>query len=119
MSRGLRRLPWVIWGLTVPLLVVILVLTVRNGSFATDAIFIGVAVVMMLGYVTVGALVASRLPGNPIGWLLMTTGVVFLLSAGLEEYVTYALVTSPRDLPFVDSAVWLANWLILVAVAPV
>jgi signal transduction histidine kinase len=109
----------VIWGLTVPLLVVILVLTVRNGSFSADAIFIGVAVVMMLGYVSVGALVASRLPGNPIGWLLMTTGVVFLLSAGLEEYVTYALVTAPGDLPFVDAAVWLANWLILVAVAPV
>jgi signal transduction histidine kinase len=119
MRPGLRRLPWVICGLTLPLLVVTLVFTVRNGSFAADALFIAIAVAMMLGYVSVGALVASRLPASPIGWLLMTTGVVFLLAAFLEEYTTYALVTDPGSLPFVDVAVWTVNWLFLLAVAPV
>jgi len=67
----------------------------------------------------VGAFVASRLPHNPLGWLLMTTGFSFLLAAGAEEYATYALYTSPGALPFGQIAVWLNNWIFLVAVAPV
>ncbi len=60
-----RRLPWVIWGVAVVMLPIALYLTVRNGSFTADWLFISLAVVMMIGYVTIGALVASRVPGEP------------------------------------------------------
>src|SRR4029453_6794222 len=49
----------------------------------------------------------------------MTTGVAFLLAAGAEEYATYALSTSPGGLPFGQVAVWLNNWIFLLAIAPV
>ena len=83
-----------------------------------DAYFIAIAILMMLGYVTVGAFVASRMPRNPLGWLLMTTGVAFLLAAASDEYATYALFTSPGALPFGQVAVWLNNWIFIAAVGP-
>jgi hypothetical protein len=77
-----------------------LTLSALNHNLTSDAYFITIAILMMLGYVTVGAFVASRLPRNPLGWLLMTTGVAFLLAAASDEYATYALYTSPGALPF-------------------
>ena len=114
-----RRLPWVIWGVAVVMLPIALYLTVRNGSFTADWLFISLAVVMMIGYVTIGALVASRVPANPVGWLLMTTGVAFLSAAFFEEYATFTLSTDPGSLPLGTVALWFVNWLFLVAVAPV
>ncbi len=114
-----RRLPWIIWGIAVVMLPITLYLTVRNGSFTDDWLFISLAVVMMIGYVTMGALVASRVPHNPVGWLLMTTGVAFLSAAFFEEYATFALSTEPGGVPFGSVALWFVNWLFLVAVAPV
>ena len=119
MSPGVRRLPWVILGLTIVLLGATLTLSDLNHSFTSDAYFIVIAVVMMIGYVTVGAFVASRLPDSPLGWLLMTTGFAFLLAAASEEYATYTLLTSPGGLPFGQVAVWLNNWIFLLAVAPI
>ena len=119
MSTGVRRLPWVILGLTIVLLGATLTLSDLNHSFTSDAYFIVIAVVMMIGYVTVGAFVASRLPDSPLGWLLMTTGFAFLLAAASEEYATYTLLTSPGGLPFGQVAVWLNNWIFLLAVAPI
>jgi signal transduction histidine kinase len=109
----------VILGLTIVLLGATLTLSDLNHSFTSDAYFIVIAVVMMIGYVTVGAFVASRLPDSPLGWLLMTTGFAFLLAAFSEEYATYTLLTSPGGLPFGEVAVWLNNWIFLLAVAPI
>ncbi|HEV8057965.1 MAG TPA: sensor histidine kinase [Actinomycetota bacterium] len=108
-----------ILGLTIVLLGATLTLSDLNHSFTSDAYFIVIAVVMMIGYVTVGAFVASRLPDSPLGWLLMTTGFAFLLAAASEEYATYTLLTSPGGLPFGQVAVWLNNWIFLLAVAPI
>jgi signal transduction histidine kinase len=119
VSADVRRLPWVILGLTIVLLGATLTLSNLNHSFTSDAYFIVIAVVMMIGYVTVGAFVASRLPDSPLGWLLMTTGFAFLLAAASEEYATYTLLTSPGGLPFGQVAVWLNNWIFLLAVAPI
>jgi signal transduction histidine kinase len=119
VSPGVRRLPWVILGLTIVLLGATLTLSDLNHSFTSDAYFIVIAVVMMIGYVTVGAFVASRLPDSPLGWLLMTTGFAFLVAAASEEYATYTLLTSPGGLPFGQVAVWLNNWIFLLAVAPI
>ncbi|HEY7661079.1 MAG TPA: sensor histidine kinase [Actinomycetota bacterium] len=119
MRPGTRRLAWVIWGCSLVVLAVTLMLTIRNGSVTEDPLFIVIAVALMLGYGTVGALVASRVPRNPIGWLLMTTGVGFLVAAAASEYATYTYHVEPSALPLREVAAWLSNWLFLVAVTPV
>ena len=52
-----------------------------------------------MSFATVGALVASRQPGNAIGWIFCYLGLTFPLVGAGEEYVLYALVTEPGSLP--------------------
>jgi uncharacterized membrane protein YadS len=63
----MRRLPWVILGLTIVLLGATLTLSALNHALTSDVYFIAIAILMMLEYLTVGAFVASRLPSKPLG----------------------------------------------------
>ena len=49
----------------------VLTLAVLNGSFTRDPLLLPVDVLIVAGYLSVGAFVAIRDPSNPIGWLLM------------------------------------------------
>jgi signal transduction histidine kinase len=112
-----RRLPWAIYGLMLVLLVVTILLTIQNDSFEA---FVAIAILMMLGYGTVGALVTSRSPGNPIGWLMLTIALGFVLVGLTSELVTYGYVTEPSaSVPFLDLAVWLSNWVFFVVFMPI
>ena len=115
---GRRLGPWLLWALVMATLVVTLVLAGLNGTFRNDTIFIPIAVLMMVGYSTVGALLASRLRGNPIGWLMMIPGIGFLAAAFTSEYVTWAIRTSPGAHPLVEPAIAVNNTVFIVAVAP-
>jgi hypothetical protein len=58
---------------------------------------------------TVGALVASRRPRNPIGWIFLSVGLaVFGLFA--EQYGSYAIVTRPGALPGGLLMTWISTW---------
>ncbi len=65
--------------------------------------------VVIPAFATVGALLASRRPDNPIGWIYcivsLTTGVWMLA----VEYARYAAVTRPGSLPLPTFVVWLAT----------
>ena len=54
----------------------------------------------------VGALLASRRPEHPVGWLLLGLGVALAGSTFVEQYVRYGLITRPGSLP---GAHWLAG----------
>ena len=108
--------PWVVVGISVPLFVLTIVLTALNGSFQ-DA-FIFVAIVMIVGYTGVGAVLASREPGNRIGWIMITMGLGFLLTGFTDEYLTYAFVTAPGSLPLISLAAWLTNWSFILTFGP-
>lgn len=60
--------------------------------------------------VTVGAIVASRRPENPVGWLLCLFGVFVGTSSFTSQYAIYALVAQPDSLPAVEAMAWLAAW---------
>ena len=113
------RLPWVLWGGTLALLVATMALTIRNGSFSEDVPFIPIAVVVLTGYATVGAVIASRFPRNPVGWLFMLVGMAFLLQGFTSEYVTYTYETSPGSLPFGRAAALVSDTSIFFAVVPI
>jgi signal transduction histidine kinase len=118
MSAG-RRLPWVICGLTVGLMGGALALGIRNGSISNDAAFAVVGIVMMIGNVAVGAFVASRVPSNPTGWLLMTIGIGFVVGVAASEYAVYGLYTNPGGAPFPYAAAWLSSLTYLISIGAV
>ena len=67
----------------------------------------GAALIATVGPVTlavvsaaaVGALVASRRPRHPVGWLLLGVGLAVATNALVEPYVKYGLVVRPGSLP--------------------
>jgi cytochrome b subunit of formate dehydrogenase len=63
-----------------------------------------------VGYSTVGAIVASRLPQSPIGWLFCAIGLTFGSSHFSAEYAAYALLAPSRSLPAGEAFAWLTSW---------
>ena len=96
MTGTRARLPWVLWGGGMLLLATTLTLTYlnRHTAFDEDPYFVPIAVVMIIGYSTVGAVLASRAPKNPVGWLLMTVGLAFVATGASSEYLTYLYETT-------------------------
>src|SRR5215207_11450686 len=63
-----------------------------------------------LTFTTVGAVVASRRPENPIGWIFCAGGLILSVTVSAENYSEYALNASTGSLPGVQYAAWLASW---------
>jgi hypothetical protein len=47
----------------------------------------------------VGAVLAGRRPGNPVGWLLLALGLVMAASGASVGYIPYGIVVRPGALP--------------------
>jgi signal transduction histidine kinase len=89
-----------------------------NDSFAKDPFFLSVAIVMIVGYTTIGALIASR-TRNPIGWLLMLIGAGFLLGGFTDEYLAWAIPRGMGEQPFAVVAGWITNWAFVLVGFPI
>jgi hypothetical protein len=63
----------------------------------------------LVAYAAGGAVVASRRPGNPIGWFLLGIGVLLACRAVAGEYALHALAGSARPASGVWAA-WFINW---------
>ena len=70
---------------------------------------------LYLIFTVVGALIAARRPGNPIGWILFADGFLWILSYTMDYYAVYGLGV-PDTLPFSLSAATINNWLWVPAV---
>jgi UDP-N-acetylmuramyl pentapeptide phosphotransferase/UDP-N-acetylglucosamine-1-phosphate transferase len=57
---------------------------------------------------TVGAVLASRLPRHPVGWLLLAVGLSVAGSGVADGYARYGLVARPGALPALAGAVLVA-----------
>jgi len=58
----------------------------------------------------IGAIIASRLPANPVGWLFCAAASIAAVAHLSAEYATYALVARPGSLPAGEALAWLASW---------
>ncbi len=67
--------------------------------------------ITLLTLPAVGALIASRRPENPIGWLFCLASLVVVSQAFADSYATYALFTYPGELPGVETMAWTAEWM--------
>jgi hypothetical protein len=69
------------------------------------------AVVTVLSYSTIGAVVASRRPDSLIGWLFCAIGFVGGVRLLSTEYAAYALVAESGLPPGGEVLAWIASWL--------
>ena len=65
---------------------------------------------MLLGPVAVGALIASRLPRHPFGWLLLAGGLLILITAVTGGYA-YRTLGAGSPQPGSTLANWAGQWL--------
>ncbi len=114
-------LAWSLWALTLVLMALTVVFTAlyplpRNA--ATDAANFAISVLFVATFSTVGALIASRRPANPIGWVFCAMSLTLVVAVFAGNYAEYSLVVEPRALPMARTAAWVGNWIWLVALSP-
>ncbi len=63
-----------------------------------------------LSFSIIGAIIASRLPANPLGWLFCAAACGAAVDHFSAEYAIYALVAQPDSLPAGEGLAWLASW---------
>jgi signal transduction histidine kinase len=85
-----------------------------NGTLRNDP-FTGLSIVTIATYTGIGALLASRVPSNTIGWLFLVVGIGLLFAGTATEYATYGLETNPGAVPFPVIAAWINNWSFITA----
>jgi hypothetical protein len=69
------------------------------------------AVVTVLSFSTIGAVIASRRPDNPIGWLFCAIGFVGGVRLVSTEYAAYSLVAEVGLPPGAETLAWITSWL--------
>jgi hypothetical protein len=107
--RAALWLAWSMWALTLPTTILTLffaALNVPSSSF-WDKVLLSV---LILAFSTVGALVASRRPENPIGWLFLSGAFIWIVGELTLEYAVYALITATGALPAGAWMAWLGSW---------
>jgi two-component system, NarL family, sensor kinase len=62
------------------------------------------------GLTTVGLIIASRRPTNPLGWLLLSFGLSLSANQFLRAYADYTLLYRPGILPAGLAIAWVATW---------
>jgi MFS-type transporter involved in bile tolerance (Atg22 family) len=116
-----RAAAWLVWSLaalSVAMFVTTSVLSVlaqsaqsQDQSTLVGAISETVGFVLFLAFPIVGALVAFGRPQNPIGWILLADGLLWMLLAVTGSYDLYG-VSSPGSVPFPVTVGALGNiWL--------
>jgi hypothetical protein len=117
--RGTTRLAWAVCAIAIALAFAALVFLILNSStpgvsnFGSSRIGDALFGVVVLTFPAVGALVASRRPQNPIGWIFVGLGSLFAVAAFANQYALYALLTEPGSLPAGETMAWLGSWLLL------
>lgn len=114
--RAAAWLAWSVWGLSVTLVALSMILSWAVSAWS--GITSGSVDVALLAFPTVGVLIVTRRPGNPIGWLLCAVGLTLAATAFANGYVAYALA-GPGGPPGTEWIAWVGNWIWLVGVGMV
>jgi hypothetical protein len=97
-------LAWALWGLTIVSLAAIVWLDrlLRQVGRPDLVLLTPDAAALLVGSLsaaTVGAVLASRRPAHPVGWLLLVCGLSLLASGPATGYANHGLLARPGSLP--------------------
>jgi hypothetical protein len=113
--RWLGVLAWAVWALTMLGLAVAAWLDhlQRQAGSPETAWLVQPAsaplLVAAVSAATVGALLGSRRPAHPVGWLLLGLGLLVVVNGVVSGYVNYGLVARPGVLPAAGYLAGVAN----------
>jgi hypothetical protein len=70
-----------------------------------------IVVLPFLTFPLVGALIASKRPKNPVGWICLAVGIIWMIMPMSSSYGVYGLVVRPSSLPFPAAIGSLGEWM--------
>jgi hypothetical protein len=113
-TRGAAWVAWSVCALSLTLTALSLLILSLNLSHPKTPIFGSWldGALSALSYAPVGALIASRHPANPVGWLLCLYGLVISVSGFSAQYATYALLAQLDSLPAGEAMAWITSWIL-------
>jgi hypothetical protein len=118
-----RRLAWGSFAATVA----VLAFAILYGAFtdtrpdaeADGAGGLVASVIFVLAFGVVGALVATRRPGNPIGWIMCVAALAYAVGGACISYVESFDATDPSPGAAATFAMWVSSWVWTVGLGPV
>ncbi len=110
------RIAFAVAVLTLLLVVATAVLFTFDGAIGSDPVSNVLFLVAVACYAVVGGLIASRLPRNACGWLLLLIGLGLVVTTGTDVATTVALREGRTELA--TWTLWLNSWLLVVTVWP-
>jgi hypothetical protein len=111
-SRVATRFAWSLCALALVLTVFSVLLLAVNYTHATTHVY-GYwpeTTVIPVSFSIIGAIIASRLPANPLGWLFCAAASVSAVAHISGEYAIFALLAQPGTLPAGEAMAWLTSW---------
>jgi len=109
--RAAAWLAWAVCALSLAVTALCFLLIALNLSLNTPAYFFWLELTTIaVGYSVIGAIIASRLPNHPIGWICCAIGFVAAVDHFGGEYAVYALQAHPDALPGGRAMLWLQGW---------
>jgi hypothetical protein len=107
-----RRLPWLVWTPTILLVPLGTVgLTVATWTGVAELAWSIAFGLLGLGSASMGAVVASRIPRNAVGWILLALGAGTGVVLGLGAYAELSVAGGHHPYPADDYADWISSWL--------
>jgi hypothetical protein len=111
MRHPAARLAWSVCALSLALTALSFLLLALNLSLSAPIYFYWVEpTTIAVGYSVIGAIIASRLPSHPIGWICCAVGFTGAVEHLSGEYAVYALLAHPEALMGGKAMLWLQGW---------
>ena len=109
-TRAASWIAWSLCGLSLALTALSLLLFALNLSHSVAHVFDYWLedAVLAVSFSIIGAIIASRLPANPLGWLFCAAACFIAVAYLSAEYAIYALLARPNSLPAGEALAWLS-----------
>jgi hypothetical protein len=111
-TSSAARLAWLLWGLSLILAALGVLLVVLNNHSNTHVFDYWVEnTVIALIFSPVGAVIVAHRSRHLVGWIFCAIGLVAAARILGADYAAYALLAAPGSLPGGTVAAWVISWL--------
>ena len=113
-ARTARTLAWASFAISTVLSIgtaIFIVLAWSIPVLSTEFGFKGYTIALSLALAIVGALLASRVPSNAIGWIFCGLAILGAFVGFTTEYARWALIHEGGRPPFALESAWLQEWI--------